>query len=292
MKVCLLISIFLLFTTKKIFKYIKAAVKNFFDVFNQELGELENYTEIDVSEMNNMCLGAVCGIGHSGFYSGKFSVKPDSGLFLKIYKARFSKAGALYIYIFIYNQRNRFLVTQFGVAFQQGTDEFIIMKLSSQIEQVFCSKSDRKRKFLALAENIYKSHAVGYKLPTKNGEWLDINFDYKDYDSELREENVVINPFLNENDFTGEKKFTLITQQGKEIGASATYDESMLVQLKLDPAKQDRDIKEMFTLETKEGFIMNFNFTWRGGELASVRVEPQVHPFAGVGYIECYGQEN
>jgi len=263
-----------------------------FKIFNQELGQLENYAEINASEMDNTCLGTICGIGQSGSYSGIFFVKPDSRLHLKTYKAHFSKAGELYVYIFIFNHRNRLVVTQFGVAFPQGSDESTIMQLFSQVKPDLCSASDRKMGFLALADGLGESHGVTYKLPTEGGEWLDLGIDYADYDPGLPNQNTAIIPPMNQTDFTGEHNFQILTLQGKKIGVKATYQNSKLVQLKLEPPKSDTGTKEMLTVETQGGFIINFSFTWNGEKLALMRVDPQTHPFTGLGYVECYGQGN
>lgn len=256
--------------------------------FNQKFGELENYTEINISELKNRCLGAVCGIGEAGFYDGNFSIKDDSGLYLKTYKAHFSKIGELYIYIFLYNHRGKIMVTQFGIAFPSATDDATIIGPAGQVDQIFYKIPNKKIRFLA--ERFFRSHSVGYSLPTKEGEYVDIYFSYQDFNPEIPMRDVKISLPQDKIPQQGERVYNFITQQGEDLSIKFIFVDSLLQSVDLNPPPRNGDTQALFTVETKEGFMINFIFEWKSGKLVSSKMEPKIHPFSGVSYIEVPGQ--
>lgn len=269
----------------------KSAVK-VLEILNQELGGLEQYTETDSVGIDPLCLGAVCGIGDAGFYHGDFSTGKNPDLYLKTYKADFSTVKGIYIYLFLLQQRGTLSVVQFGVAFPRAADETVELKLTQKVEQVFCHDVPHKKKKVLADRLLDRSATVEYRLLTKEGTLINVAYGYGgsfDPGSPIR--NTKVSLPQEERLSQGEKVYHLVTQQGSEVGVRFSFFEDPPHDtIQLEPPHRDTEVQDVFSVESQEGFIINFSFSWKDGALSAAHDEPSIHPFSGMSSVECYAE--
>jgi len=275
-------------------KIDKESISKVLNIFDQELGDLKRYAEINVSKMDNACLGAISGVGDSGFQEGVFSTKDNSNLYSKAYKAYFSKAKELYIYVFIFNQRGKFSVTQFGIAFPSETDESGFKKLVCLIDNVYCKEfRNKKQKILADRLISAENNDVEYILSTKEGQDIALILDYPGAPADLPPKLVLIDFPNKERSFIGERTYHLKATNGQEIALRFNLSKKgELNSVKIEPPYNKEKDREIFSVESKGGFIINVETSWNNGTLTFLKVGPEISPFSGISYIECNAQNS
>ncbi len=125
-----------------------------------------------------------------------------------------------------------------------------------------------------------ENHAVKYIFPTQEGQDIALSFDYPDC-SDCPPQSVLIAFPNRERPFVGEKTYHLVATGGEVLGVRFRFSEDpRLDTITCDPPPRAGNVQEVFSIESKGGFILNISVSWSGGELTSFHVEPKIHPFS------------
>lgn len=274
-------------------------------MIEEELGSLKDYSPINFSEIpqdeyNWMCYG-------ESMFSTR-DLKSSPGLYLKTYKAIFSKIEEIpvYIYVWIYLGVDQYSVRDFGVVLHPMTVAGDIRREIELEEEEIKSLKERKAMFniLFLQERIRKQYAetkgeeykgkvfadfslkgsgVKYLLPTKEGEFITFAVDYKGDSEDAEIDNVLLRPPSKLQE--GEQIYTFLTKENEPLKIKFKFKNGEMVsaRLELDSIKEEKIGKKEILVESQGGFLIDFDLEWKNDEFSHVNVHPKVHPFSAGG---------
>jgi hypothetical protein len=277
--------------------------------FNNVLGDLEKYSEIPLSEHNYECLGELCGMSEWGSYPGPFTVEEGGPVFLKVYKADFSKIKGVNMYVFVINWKDKFLATQFGVTFpsesfadmdaafplsgEGGKGGDILTSLMLENSNFFCEKFPN-RKVKVFADRVNNDvrgvpREVEYDLMTKEGQkLLDTEVYGSDPDERSEPQNSLLQLPKDAPAFSGERVFHLLTTKNEEIAVRITCNSDKELQnIAIEPPKREGEVSEDLFVESQAGFLIKINAVWKNGAMESFHIGPYIHPFRAMTYYSC-----
>jgi len=272
-------------------------------MIEEELGSLKDYSPINLSEIPQDEYDWMC-YGESMFSTRDLKSSPE--LYLKTYKAIFSKIEEIpvYIYVWIYLGVDQYSVRDFGVVLpprmlfgnlfgeidlveSKSPKEikaiFNILFLQERIRKQYAETKGEEYKGKAFADFPLKGSGVKYLLPTKEGEFITFAVDYKGCSEDAKSENSLFRPPSKLQE--GEQIYTFLSKENDPLKIKFKFKNGEMVssRLELDSIKEEKIGKKEILVESQGGFLIDFDLEWKNEEFSQVNVHPKVHPFSAGG---------
>lgn len=126
-----------------------------------------------------------------------------------------------------------------------------------------------------------EGYEVEYSLPTKEGQDIVLFIVYPDKCSDCPPQNTLIEFPNKERPFIGERIYHWKATNGQEIAVTFNFSENgKRDSVKVEPPYNEGKDKEVFSIESKGGYLINIKVSWEGTKMSSFDMAPKIHPFA------------
>lgn len=273
-------------------------------MIEEELGSLKKYSPINLTEIPQDEYDWMC-YGESMFSTR--DLKSSPGLYLKTYKATFSKIEEIpvYIYVWICLGLDQYSVRDFGVvlhpmtvardirreielgeeikSLEERKAMFNILFLQERIRKQYAETKGEEYKGKVFADFPLKGAGVKYLLPTEEGEFIIFAVGYKNACEDSEIENALLRPFSKLQE--GEQIYTFLTKENEPLKIKFKFKNAEMVsaRLELDSIKKEKIGKKEIFVESQGGFLIDFDLEWKNDQFSHVNVHPKVHPFSAGG---------